>query len=580
MLALEWSATDEALVSSGDEGAIYEWNVVTGKRNNECIEKNTIYRSLQVTSDMSATYVVTSCGLLREIVNSRITREIKIPENFPLTSIALTRSDLVMFVASKRGHLFNVQIPFLDAGGGTLTNFRFFHNEITTIKTTYNDMLLVTASDDGTLVIWTIVNNTGRIASMDPDLGYCTDITIKRNDLVEKIQKIVSLELRIEQQAAEFQYQIRQGDAFHSEQIRDIHTNYCAAIENLKERNEKMESQHVEELNIVTKSIAELKEEHNKAIMDLEMDFYQKILVEYQKSTDIKSKMDAMREDYETKLRKSAGCLQDTIEALENDFKEQLQERQDLIRELMKEIESKKTEFVEYCRLVENDNDRKMIEFQLQCEKKIKYENDAMLKWRADAGVLNKRFTSLSLELDKLKKGNATLLDEHYKTKTVIQNHLKDNQELKKEIEDRDSTIREKEKRVNELINKNQELEKYKHVMMNKIAELKEQIEPREREIKERKEQIAEMESELEGLEQNNIQSETQFSEFKDKYNGKEVDLKVERDRCRQLRTQIYRISTDIYKLSNCVQQPNILKDEVMKLYHRFDIFILLIHRT
>lgn len=563
------------MVSSGDDGAVYEWNVITGTRNNECIEKNTIYKSLQVTSDMSAIYVVTSCGLLREMTKSTITREIKFPDNCPLTSISMTRSDLVMFVASKHGHLFNVQIPFLDAGGGSLTNFRFFHNEITTIKTTYNDMLLITASDDGTLVIWTITNNTGRIAPMDPDLGYCTDITIQRNDLVEKIQNILSLELRIEQQAAEFQYQMRQGDAFHSEQMRDIHTNYCAAIEDLKERNDQMELQHVEELNIVTKNVSELRDEHSKAIMDLETDFYQKILIEYQKSTDIKSKMDAMREDYETKLRKSAGSLQDTVEALENNFKEQLQERQDLIRELMKEIESKKIEFVEYCRLVENDNDRKMIEFQFQYENKMRDENDAMLKWRADAGVLNKRLISLTLDFEKLQKEKSTLLDEHHKTKTIIQNHLKDNQELKKEIEDRDSTIQDKEKRVNELLKKNQELEKYKQVMINKISELKEQIEPREREIKERKDQIAEMESELEGLEQNNIQSETQFSEFKDKYNGKEVDLKLERDRCRQLRSQIYRICTDIYKLSNYVQQPNILRDEVMKLYHRFEILIL-----
>lgn len=116
---------------------------------------------------MSATYVVTANGLLREMTNSTVVREISVPDKHPLTSIALTRSDLVMFIASEHGHLYNVQIPFLDAGGGTLTNFRFFHNAITKIKITHNDMLLATGSDDGTLIIWTIVNNTGKLVHKD-----------------------------------------------------------------------------------------------------------------------------------------------------------------------------------------------------------------------------------------------------------------------------------------------------------------------------------------------------------------------------------------------------------------------------
>lgn len=47
--------------------------------------------------------------------------------------------------------------------------------------------------------------------------------------------------------------------------------------------------------------------------MDFEAQFHEKIILEYDKLTAMKSKMDAMREEYEVKLRRSAGCLQDTI---------------------------------------------------------------------------------------------------------------------------------------------------------------------------------------------------------------------------------------------------------------------------
>lgn len=36
----------------------------------------------------------------------------------------------------------------------------------------------------------------------------------------------------------EHAYQMRQGDAFHSEKMREVHRGYCDAIEELKEKNE------------------------------------------------------------------------------------------------------------------------------------------------------------------------------------------------------------------------------------------------------------------------------------------------------------------------------------------------------
>lgn len=122
---MKWSLSDEYLVSAGEEGAVYQWSILTRGRVNECVHKGIENRSLALSKDMTATYVVTHTGLLREMANSDITREVKFPSaKVPLTCVTMARSDLVMFVASEQGHLYNVQIPFLDAGGGTCTNYR------------------------------------------------------------------------------------------------------------------------------------------------------------------------------------------------------------------------------------------------------------------------------------------------------------------------------------------------------------------------------------------------------------------------------------------------------------------------
>lgn len=124
MACVQWSNDDHYLFSCGEQGAVYEWKVATGERTNEAIQKGNVYRSLAVTKDMLSTYTVTDSGKMREISNSNIIREIPFPNNVPLTCVALARSDLVLFVASEQGHLYNIQIPFLEAGGGTCTNFR------------------------------------------------------------------------------------------------------------------------------------------------------------------------------------------------------------------------------------------------------------------------------------------------------------------------------------------------------------------------------------------------------------------------------------------------------------------------
>lgn len=307
----------------------------------------------------------------------------------------------------------------------------------------------------------------------------------------------------------------------------------------------------------------------SSSLQDLESKYHEKIIIEYEKSASIRKTMDEMREDYENKLRKSAGCLQDTIEALETDFKRQLQERQGFIRQLMQEMEDKKTEFVEYCRQVEIDNDRNMVDSQLVYEKKLKTEQESTLKWRGQAGVLKKKHDTLTRENEELREEIDTLKEVHNKYQKTIALYTRDIEDLRREIEERDYAIGDKEKRIQELQRKNQELEKYKQVLNHKISELKAQIEPRERQIKEKRNQIVEMERELDGLQQNNMQLDLQLSELKDKYRAVEIELRTERSRARQARNHIAHICGEIYQVSK-VTDPRRLVEDMKKLYHKY----------
>lgn len=64
---IKWSPDDTQIVSCSMDGAVYEWNVLTGKREKECVVKSSKYTSLAVTSDLRTTFVVSTDSTLSEL---------------------------------------------------------------------------------------------------------------------------------------------------------------------------------------------------------------------------------------------------------------------------------------------------------------------------------------------------------------------------------------------------------------------------------------------------------------------------------------------------------------------------------
>ncbi|XP_055686721.1 cilia- and flagella-associated protein 57 [Lutzomyia longipalpis] len=570
ILSLIWCYDDIHLLSSGEDGAIYEWNAITGERINEVVQKEIQYRSLAVTNDLSAVYSITNTGVLREICKSEIVRETKIPNLPPLTCLTLARSDLVMFIASESGHIFNVQLPFMETGGGTCTNYRFFSSSITCMKITNDDDLLIVGADDGTLAIWDILNNDGRKAPVDEQLGKCVDVLIPREELLDRLGTIDALKMRMNQQADEYEFQLKRKDEDYTKQISDIHAEYREIIEDLKEKNRKLEADHIEEINIITASISELKFEHQKALTQIETDFHEKIIVEYEKTSQVKKQMETMKNDYEVKLRKTAGHLQDTVQSLETDFRKQLDERQSLIKLLLKDSEEKSLEFREYSSQVVSENERKIISLTVDYEKKIKNEQQIGNKWRGEAGVLSKKYNLMNKSNKKLKAEIETVTEEHERLKETIEQLERTIEEMETTIATKDTIIRERDHHIAELQNRLSEKTTAQMKHEEKLKELRAQIEPRDEEIRERKEKIVCMEVEMQALQQKNRKLEHQLKGLREKYSGNEILLKHHLVRAQILQAKVSRICGDIARANDLIQDPTKLKELVKRLLAKY----------
>lgn len=572
VLSVAWTRTDKYLISGGAEGAIYQWDIETGARLQEIVQKGTAYVAVCCTfSEPLIIYAATDAGTIREFQNAIMQREITVPmrNKGPITDMCMSRSDLIVFVTDHEGGLYNMQMPLFEAGGGTFTNFRFFDGPVNKLRFTYDCSMLVAISKGGTVSIWNLENVERRVPTIDQDLLKSSEVLIPRTQLADKIEQITNLELRLRQQAEEFQYQLSQNEIFDGQQLQEVHRSYCSALEELKELNNEIVSRHTEEMNHITFQINDIKQEHRGAMDLLANQYSERMLIEYQKFTNLRENMLELRESYEQKLKNSTGTLQDTIEALEYDYKKQLDERKDIIRELMKEMQDKKDEFIKYCQEVEMENDRNMVSTQTEYENKLTTERNETQMWRGKAGVLQKKYESQSREIDNLLEEVETLKDEHLKSQMKMAKQMRNIDDLLKDISDRDFAISAKEKRIQDLLHKNQELDKYKQVLNHKIAELKAQIEPREFQINDKRKHIIEMEHELSGLNQNNITLELQLKEMRDKYLSNVAELRTERRRAKGARECLQAVCTDIFYVANEVNSAEGLKKSVKELFHK-----------
>lgn len=204
-------------------------------------------------------------------------------------------------------------------------------------------------------------------------------------------------------------------------------------------------------------------------------------------------------------------------------------------------------------------------------EKRLKDSDEIITRWRGDAGVLKKKNSNMAKECEDLRKEIELLRSQYGRFQDQIRQSQRQIDDLKHERTQRDIMIKEREKQVAELNKRTQELEKFKQTLTHKMNELKSEIEPRETEIREKKERIFEMERELKLLQQQQLHSGLKLSELRDKFLGSEKELKVERVRSKNARAQLMRICSDIYKVSNYIQQsPEKLKEQVIALFHRY----------
>ncbi|XP_043941309.1 cilia- and flagella-associated protein 57 [Protopterus annectens] len=565
--AIVWTGDDSRLISCGMDGAVYEWNVLTSKRESECVLKTCAYTGVAISPDAKTFFAVGSDQTLKEISDSQVLREVR-SADVAYTAVVMAHSGRMLFLGTATGTVRSIKYPL--PVHKEYNEYQAHAGPVTKMTVSYDDQFLLSVSEDGCMLFWKIVDKEGRGVKREKEVGYAEEVLITKSDMEEKNQVMLELKTRVEEMKMENEYQLKLKDMNYNEKVKELTEKFIQEMESLKTKNQVLKTEKEKEEVRHEETMAEVLEKHSCEMQDLESANNQKLLLEYEKYQELQVKSQHMQEDYEKQLHESEESKTQALEELTEFYEAKLHEKTAQLELSQDELRQHLREFDETKKQIEEDGDREIQDIKIKYERRLRDEKESNLRLKGETGIMRKKFSSLQKEIEEKNSDIEKLKTEQQKLQGIIKSLEKDIMGLKKEIQERDETIQDKEKRIYDLKKKNQELEKFKFVLDYKIKELKKQIEPRENEIKEMKEQIQEMEGELENLHKQNTKLELTITELQEKLKATDREMHRERQKVRDVEALVKRFKTDLHNCVGFIQEPKKLKESIREMFEKY----------
>ncbi|KAM8915709.1 cilia- and flagella-associated protein 57 isoform 2-T2 [Spinachia spinachia] len=484
---IEWSQDDSRLVSCGIDGGVYEWNTQTGKRESESVLKSCSYTDVAFSSNCKSILAVGSDLTLKEIQDCQVLREVPADEEAH-TAVTVSHSGRVVFTGTSSGTVRAVKYPLPIQKEWIV--YQAHCGPVTKMVITSDDQFLLSVSEDGSLLIWKLIDKESRGHKSHRQIIYTEEILVTKSDLEEKTQNMLELKMRLEELQMENEYQLRLKDMNYNEKMKELSDKFTQQIESLKTMQQAMKAEMEKHAREHQETSSEAAVKHAEELKDLEFSYSQKLIVEHERHQDLQHKHQRMQEDYEKQLRAAEETTSQSLEELTRLSEAKLQEETLLLLQCQEESQQQAREFKEILRQVEEDEARKSHDMQINFEKKLHSEKVANSNLRRETDLVTQKFHSLQRQIDDWSLDVKKLKQERQKLLGLIRSLESDIEDLKRKISGHEQTSNDKDQTIFGLKKKNQELEKFNFVLDFQLSELKKQTEPQQDDINEKKEHI------------------------------------------------------------------------------------------
>ncbi|XP_065409720.1 cilia- and flagella-associated protein 57 isoform X5 [Chrysemys picta bellii] len=398
-----WSADDNKLISCGTDGAVYEWSLLTGKRESECVLKSCSYSGVAISPDAKIIFAVGSDQTLKEISDSSILREVP-TFDVTYTAIVVSHSGRMVFTGTSMGTIRSMKYPL--PVHKEFNEYQAHAGPVTKMSITCDDQFLLTVSEDGCLLIWKVYDKEGRGLKREKEVGYAEEVLITKTDMEEKTQVMLELKTRVEELKMENEYQLRLKDMNYNEKMKELTEKFIQEMESLKTKNQVLKAEKEKQELQYQEQLSELMEKQSREVQDLESGNNQKLLLEYEKYQELQVKSQRMQEEYEKQLHDMEETKNQALEELTEYYEAKLHEKTTLLEEAQDDARQQLREFEETKKQIEEDEDREIQEIKIKYERRLREERESNLRLKGETGIMRKKMEG---ELERFHKQNMQL---------------------------------------------------------------------------------------------------------------------------------------------------------------------------
>ncbi|KAF5909918.1 collagen alpha-1(IX) chain-like, partial [Clarias magur] len=403
---VKWSEADCCLVSCEIDGTVHEWNTLTWAKTSTKFETSCNYIEAMFLQKTGNILVRDSDFNLNELQNRKVHKEMA-SEELIYRDISMHSGSQVIFDEKDAGTFSLMQYPSVTRDSST--DYEELSGPITKMAVTPDHQYLLTASENGSLIIWTI---TDQKLCKVKETDHAEEVRCIKARLQEKEQNIQKAYAQIELLMEERDH----NEMDCKEKIFKVRQNFLQEIEALKGQIQMLNSEKEEIKFCQEKTITEIMEQHAKELKDQENESKDEMLKALKKHVLLEERMQAMQQNYEDRLQKQEDSHLSTMMDMKRTLNKRLQEGiLQKSEEVQKELREKhESELKETCLL----HEQKLLEERRTCmnlEHKVKVmERQLTHLWTIKGEILDQ-----SIEYSQLKaktkemnnKGKETIED-------------------------------------------------------------------------------------------------------------------------------------------------------------------------
>jgi WD40 repeat protein len=429
---LFWLESGCHLLSCGQDGAVYLWDIRDSKRIGEFVQKGTMYTSVTCSSTSGGTGSNASTAAESSIFvvgNDRSVRELNYPELNPLknletqgiilTQVSVSASKGVLFAGSgeygKPGHVKAYTLPL----SGDHEDLPCMGGQITRMRLTPDSNFLIVTDDQGCILLCELKERQERFNrtnnSLLPDLltleDWSDEILVTRTELDDRANIILELRTKVEELQNAYEYQLKLKEMHYQEKIKEETDSNMQILEQqrtkfelLKEENEDCKMEYCEK-------IRQMGEKHEHDIQEIETKYQAQIMALVDAYQQLSRERDAQIERLEDQRRQLVEAHERYVDELTHEFEKKLDEDHSTKVTLEDEKLELNKELGEVQRQLEEDVDTEIDNMRRHFEDKLSQGRETTLKYKGENGIMKKKFNVKTGEIELQKDQIRSLLE-------------------------------------------------------------------------------------------------------------------------------------------------------------------------